>query len=251
MKKIFALFLAFGMLFVLAACGGKAASEAPEESKAVVGGEESFADEPSGEAYEITYASALLYTNEIGTVWIQTIIEVTNTGGADLFLSTGAYDLEDAGGNVVESRTQVSCFPDIISPGEKGYYFESSPLYDVDAETEVTVVPYPSVEAAKKPNTRFEVTDFEIKADEMHGLRARGSVENTSDEETTMTYVVCVLYNDEGTPIGLLYTILLETFAPGDKVGFEQLPTLSLPNSVTVDVIADYELYAYPMQMQF
>lgn len=141
MKKITAALLVMVLCLGLAACGGSDNSDASttdtegstSTTETEVPAETSTKDEV---AYEVTYTNARAYENSIGTTWVQTIIEVTNTGSEDLYLNSGSYDLEDAEGNLIASQTLVSVYPQIISSGEKAYYYEETTLdKDVDAET--------------------------------------------------------------------------------------------------------------------
>jgi hypothetical protein len=77
-----------------------------------------------------------------------------------------------------------------------------------------------------------------------------GRVENTSQDDCDMVYIVAILFDANGQPVGTLMTILSDTLKAGDKVGFE-LSTLSLPDDVTLDTVANYEVFAYPYQLQF
>ena len=59
------------------------------------------------------------------------------------------------------------------------------------------------------------------------------------------------IYGDSsGKPIGVVWTILMEDFAPGDKIGFEATAS-SMPPSITIENVENVKSYSYPMQMQF
>ena len=98
MKKL-ALLFALVLTLSLTACGNSeqpTVTSALHESQAQV--TESAAPEseaPDGAAYEISYSNAKVWTNSIGTSWVQTIVEITNTGTTNLYLDSGSYDLED------------------------------------------------------------------------------------------------------------------------------------------------------------
>lgn len=214
------------------------------------GSEPDSAAPASDEAvYETTYSNVRTYTDSIGTVWVQVIVEIENTDNCDLYLSTSACDLEDASGKLVKTMPMVSAFPDVIAPGEKGYLYESTTL-DEAVEGELTLLARPSVEKAKVPNIRLATSEVELVADNYGFLKARGRVENTSDEEQSMVYIVLILKDAENVPIGQMFTILTEDLAVGAKVGFEA-SGMSLPDDVTADAVASFDVYAYPMQMQF
>lgn len=128
MKKYLALLLALSLVFALSACGAESSTDAPDtpapaSSEAPADpapeSEAPEAEKPQGAAYEVTYTNAKVWTNSLGTPWVQTIVEITNTGDTDLYLSSGAYDLEDSSGALVTARTMVSAYPNVIVPGEK------------------------------------------------------------------------------------------------------------------------------------
>lgn len=252
-KRILALMLSATLALSLAACGETGTAE---ESKAPSSPSDTTEDTPTPtpepkdkEAYEITYSNVKTYTNSIGTTYAQVIVEIENTGTTDLYLSTGSYDLEDENGKLVTSNSMVSTYPDVISPGEKAYMYEEDMLDD-PVDGALTVLPRPNIEKAKVDNIRFNATDVEISADQYGYLKAMGRVENTGSEAANMVYIVLILKDNAGTPIGQIFTILTEDLAAGDKIGFEA-SAMSLPKDVTVDSIASYDVYAYPMQMQF
>lgn len=200
--------------------------------------------------YEITYSSAKTYTNSIGTTWVQAIFEVTNTGTGPLYLSAGSYDLEDESGALVASKTMVSVYPDVIDPGEKAYYYEESTLDDVEGGIELTILPRADAKEAKIDNIRFSVSDFSLSEDSFSRIKMMGRVENNSDEVQNMIYIAAILFDSDNKPIGQIFTILSEELAVGDKIGFEG-SAFSLPKDVTMDAVARYEVFAYPLQFQF
>ncbi len=261
MRKIVALVLVSVLLMALCACGASVenvqdASDTTVQNtqKAPIGETVEKTAEPAAapaeaKAYEVTYTKAVAWTNSIGTSWVQVIVEITNTGSCDLYLSSGAYDLEDAGGKLVTSQSYVSMYPDVLAPGEKGYLYDETTL-DAAVDGELKVVARPDVKEATVELIRYAVTDAELKDGSYGGLKLLGRVENTSSAAADMVYVVAFLYDDNGVCIGQIFTILTDELAAGAKVGFE-MSDFSLPDSVTLDSVASYVIYAYPMQMQF
>jgi hypothetical protein len=256
MKKAVIFVLILGIVLSLAACGSSPATEEPAAPGASPEGgatkvETTAPATPAAEpAYTVTYQKATTYTNSIGTTWVQCIAEIENTGSVPLYLSSGSYDLEDSDGNLVASQTLVSEYPVVLDVGEKGYMYDEDILEDVEGGTELTLVPRISAEAAKIDLVRLNVTDVQISDDKYGGVKALGRVENTTTEEQDMVYVAIVLFDAAGTPIGLLFTILMDPLKAGDKIGFEA-STLSVPDSLAAASVASYTTYAYPMQMQF
>ncbi|MBO5036860.1 MAG: hypothetical protein J6D42_07265 [Clostridia bacterium] len=201
-------------------------------------------------SYEITDCRARTWTNSIGSVWLQTIVEITNTGTTNLYLSSGAYDLEDNLGNLITSRTMVSAYPNVLAPGEKGYMYDEATL-DENYDGELTVLPREDIEESRVDLIRFTVTDTKISNDKYGRLKMVGRVENSSKEEQTgMIYIVAFLYDNTGSFVGQMSTILTEDLAVGDKIGFE-MSEFSLPDDITAEIVTDYVIYAYPLQYQF
>lgn len=265
MKKKTAILLAAVMLCTLAACGSsgnsadETAADAPPESTAAES-EPAAEDEPAAvetpaepaeeAAWEVTYQNARTYVNSIGTTWVQSIVEITNIGSKDLYLSAGAYDLEDADGSLVTARTMVSEYPNVLAPGEKGYMYEETTLDEYSGDGELTILPRPDVKEATVDLIRYDVSEVSV-ADGGYGdVSVTGRVENTTDEAGSMVYVTAFFYDANGVPIGSAFTILTEELPAGGKIGFK-LSGFALPDDVTADVIADTVVYAYPLQMQF
>lgn len=219
-----------------------APSATPEASEAPA--QESVTD------YQITYQNAVCWVNSIGTVWVQVIAEITNTGTAPLYLSSGSYDLEDAAGNLIASERLVSEYPDVILPGEKGYLYDETTLDKLSEPIELVFIPRVSVEKAKIPQISLPVSDVEISDGKYGKIDVMGRIENNTTEAQSMVYIVAVMYDAEGLPICLAFTILTDDLAVGDLIGFE-FSTFSLPKSVTADSVASYAVFAYPLQYQF
>ena len=202
------------------------------------------------EAYEITYAKATTWVDILGTVWVQGLVEVTNTGTEPLYLNPGAFDLEDSDGRLVKSVSLVSAFPDVIASGEKAYYYEETVL-EIDKAIDLVILPRVSVEKAKVDLIRFDITDLELSDGSFGGgLTARGRIENATDEKHDLIYVAVVLFDGSNTPIGLLFTIIMEDLNPGDRIGFE-MSEFSMLRDISVNDVHSYIAYGYPLQWQF
>jgi len=254
MKKFLSVLLLLSLLISLCACGSESVSTLAESVAAQPSKVETEATaEPivpaEAKAYEISDCRAKAYTDSIGTQWVQTIIEISNTGSSNLYLGSANYDLEDANGKLIASKSFVSAYPSVIAPGEKGYIYDETTLEEA-VEGELTVLPRENVEKAKVDLIRFPVTDAELSDSPYGGVKILGRVENTSAEAQSFVYIAAFLYDADGKCIGQVFTILSDELAPGAKVGFE-MSGFSLPDDVTADTVADFVIYAYPTQIQF
>ena len=252
MKKALLIILALCMILAMSACfvppvgGGMGSSnesdnESTNETKAT---EATTTSDP----YKITYSSAKTYRSDTSTTWVQAIAEIENTGSYNLYLRTGKCDIEDSEGNLVASR-DMSVYPQIIAPGEKAVYYDEYVIDSLPEPAELKIVPRPDVVKSLTKHVTYSVTDISI-ADYIYGgIKVVGRMENTSKYEESMIYVAVTLYNEASEPIGLVYTILYDKIAPGEKVGFEAA-NASLPDEVTADSVASYTAVAYPYQFQ-
>lgn len=250
-KRLVPLVAVFMLILPLAACAKKgtpAGTTVVNPGKN--GGAEATTAAREETAYQVSYSVAKTYKDSIGSVWVQYIIEITNTGKSDLYLSEGACDLEDATGKLVASETLISVYPQVISSGEKAYYYGETILEGMTEAAALTVKARPAVEKATVKKQELAVSDVEIQENEITGIKALGRVENTTGAEATMTYVAVVLFDAQDKPIGLLYTILTETLAAGDKIGFEAAG-FALPDEVTKSAIASQKAVAFNYQYQF
>jgi hypothetical protein len=186
----------------------------------------------------------------LGTVWVQSIIEIKNTGTSSLYLSSGAYDLEDEDGNLIKSSSLVSVYPDVIDPGEKAYYYEETTIGELDDVMDLKILPRPDVKKAKIDHLRFALSDIALTDDQYGGIKIRGRVENTTDESHNLVYIVAILFDSNKIPIGRIFTIIMEDIPPGDKIGFEA-SSFSMPSDITTADVDSYEVFSYPTQFQF
>lgn len=227
------------------------AEEIKEEAIETVETEEAAEPEPSketaGPAWEVTDTRSTTWTDSIGSVWVQVIIEITNTGEVPLYLSSGGYDLETSDGALFDTESLVSVYPTVLEPGEKGYYREETTL-DEAPDGDLTVIPHPDIKAAKIETIRFPVSDESIKPDDFNGLKMQGRVTNDSDEDESLLTVAAILYDADGRCIGVLNGY--SDVPAGETMGFS-ISSMNLPEAVTPDAVASYTIYAYPLQMQF
>lgn len=202
-----------------------------------------------GAAWETGEGKVLVSEDSIGSVWAQIAVPVENTGSVNLYLESGTMDLEDADGHLVESLSMVSVYPQVLKPGETGWYFEESTL-DEKPSSDLKVVPHVDVEEATVDCIRYETSDVTISDEEYGGIKVTGRVENTTDEDGSMVEVVVFLYDENGDFIGNIYTYLDGDLAAGDKIGFSASSFADVADLTAADV-ADYKVYAYPTQFQF
>lgn len=200
--------------------------------------------------YEITYKNVESWINSIGTTWVQVIAEIKNTGTVPIYLSSSSYDLEDSTGNLIASKSLISTYPNVIKPGEKGYMYDESTL-EKAVEGNLNVIPRINAKKAIVPCIRYDASEISINDTTYNGPKMIGRIQNTTTKnEDGLIYVVGILYNADGNPIGVVFDIITDDLPAGNKIGFEAT-SLNMPKTVTTNTINSYQIYAYPQQYQF
>lgn len=227
------------------------AEEGSEDSEAAAEDGKKPAQETGSEgaAWEIGDGQVVIGEDSIDSVWVQVAVPVKNTGSVNLYLESGTIDLEDADGHLVESFSLVPVYPQVLKPGETGWYYEERTL-DEKPSSDLKAVPHVDVEEASVNCIRYEVSDVTISDEDFGDLKVTGRVENTTEEEGSMVEVAIFLYDDEENFIGRINTYLDENLAAGDKIGFSATSFVNIQDLTAAD-IAEYKVYAYPTQFQF
>ena len=257
-KWWFWLIIAVVVIGIIAASGGsKDKKDGSDDSKAAAdatdgNGEpvsDTGADDKSGaEAYEIGEGEVRLWTNSIGTQWLSAAVPVKNTGEADLYLSSGTLDIENAEGKLIKTLEYVSVYPQVLKPGETAYYYEETTLDEATDGAGFKIVPHLNVSKSKVACIRFTVSEVEIKDETYGGAKVIGRVENTSNETQKLVYVAVNLYDKDGKLLAQQMTTISQDLAAGEKIGFE---ASNLGFDFNAADVARYEIYAYPHQYQF
>lgn len=242
MNKLLKLLLAAGMSFNLMGCASGVMKDNVAE---VVEKKEKTKDLD----WKVGDAYAKTWVNSIGTTWVQIVCPITNTGKKNIYLSAATMDLEDMDGKLVDSKSLVSAFPDVLKPGETGYYYEETTLND-GMPTELKVLPHVNAKESKVDCIRLETSEINITDDQFGGVKITGRVENTTDEAQDLVYVVAFLFDANNQLLCSPFTILSDEIAEGDKIGFS-ITSLASPDWVTAGAVDHYEIYAYPSQFNF
>lgn len=201
--------------------------------------------------YEITYSNAVAEKNSIGTIYTFAIVEVTNTGTCDLYLSSGKFDFEDKSGNLLASKSYISVFPEVISPGEKAYYYESTIIDGIEAGEELTVIPTVDIEKAKVSKKEYPVTDVKFSDSGWSIGHFLGRVENNTSDDISYVSIDVVLFDKNNHPLGVASTYITDKIASNSKSGFDFTLYGDLPFSTKFEDIASYKIIAYKSQYQF
>ena len=203
--------------------------------------------------YEVTDSKFEYYTNSIGRVEYYGLVEVTNTGNCNLYLSKAIFDLEDDDGHLLQSDDFISNAPSVIKPGEKGYFYNGlgSNLIDesVSLDKGVNLVPQITVKKATGEPERYEVTDTDLKEGTLGSPTVTGRLINDTSEEISYIYINVIFYDSNWKVLAVSGTSLTEVPANG-KQSFECSSVFGNDN-VKMSDIANYEVIAEATYMQF
>lgn len=243
MKRM--LCLAFAALLLLTGCAGSvdnqesATARTPEPTQEV---EETVGSIALGEAKVKTFK------NSIGTVWVQVIASIENTGNCNVYLSNCKADLESSDGTLLDTIT-LEPYPQIIAPGETAYYYRETTL-DISEPENINADVRPDAYEADVDQILFRVSDVALSEDDYRDIKVVGRVENETADDYSFVYVVVVLRDASGDPVGIIYTILDEDLPAGEKIGWKASEYV-LPDDISMDIVESWDVYAYPYQFQF
>ena len=199
--------------------------------------------------YVITYQYFNVY-QEYSYVKYQAIIEIQNTSTGNLYLSNGTFDIYDAAGNIVASDDfDVYNVPDVIAPGEKGYFYTHSGILDNLPMGQYTMIPTLVVEYTTLPVVRFPVANVSIQDAQFYDFKTVGIVGNPTTEDEGYMYINAIYYNAANIPIYIDGTSITDVLA-GQVKGFE-ISAFLLPDYISKNDIARVEVIAEPTQYQW
>lgn len=199
--------------------------------------------------YVVTYQYFNVF-EDYGNTEYQAIIEIQNTSAGNLYLADATFDIYNTSGQIVASETLISSDPDVIAPGEKGYFYSNGGYLDDVPMGEYVMRPTLKVEPSSLPATRYPVSNTTIKTLSFgDNITVVGNITNNTSEEESILWIVLVLYNSNNVPIGVCGTNILN-LQPGSTMGFE-IEGWHLPEYVTLNDVTRYEVIAAPYQFQF
>lgn len=259
MASIFAVVLVLGLVGTVLGGGddkGVGKVNTPQQSPSATV-EPSKAGTPSNaesESWKITYQNSIIYRNSIGEIALYAIVEVENTGGVNLYLDDASFDFEDESGKLLATySTLISSDPEIIAPGEKGYFYcNMAPLSgNIDENTEYVFNPSLKIEKSRNEIVRYNISDLSIsEGDFMSPFNIIGRVENNTGEDDGLVWVACIAYRADGTPIAACGTNVTDLQA-GQKASFNLKAVDLMSLDISLSDVADYKVYACKTQYQF
>lgn len=204
-----------------------------------------------GTAYEITDVFFEHGENSIGEDSYTGIVEITNTGSTNLYLKDCTFDFEDDSGHLLQTDdTMISSCPDIIAPGEKGYFYNSlggSINKNISLENGLNFKPNVEVVKANGRPVDYDIFDLSI-VDDDFGPKITGLIKNNSDKEDSV-YVQVLFYDSDNRVIAIEGTNVYDLGA-GQQKSFD-VSGIMLPDSIKNGNYSDYKVLARAHYYQF
>lgn len=230
---------------------GDKATEATEEKETTEATTEAKAE------YEITKTAFYHSESGIGKEKYTGILEIKNTGSSYLYLKDCKFDFEDDDGHLLETDKLVVGAPNVIAPGECGYFYSDGFLDgNTSLENGINLVPNFTVDVCKKGKdavVEYEVSDLDIRDDDYGmGVRVTGRVTNGTSEDTNSldVMIIAVFYDSDGEIIeaGCIYA---DAMSAGGTTSFEYTTLTSGNDDLSTETVADYKVYARKSYLQF
>ncbi len=210
-------------------------------------------EEEGYSSYAVTYQGYTLYEDYSGDVRDYIIIEVENTGTTDLYLDSASFSFEDADGNLlgVESGL-ISSDPEIIAPGEKGYFYQNmgSPTGNLDVDEEYTLVADLTIKVAANKIVRYEISDTSISEGSTGPVDVIGRITNSTDEDDSLVWIAVILYDENDIPLGVCGTNITDLSA-GQTQTFSLSSVYLSHLDISLEDVDHYQLYACKTQYQW
>ncbi len=222
--------------------GGKGAtgSESKEETKTM--------------SYEISDVVFVQKEDGLGDKYFYGIVEITNTGDCGIYMKDCSFDLEDDDGHLLQTEKYTSHCPDVIAPGQKGYFYNGYGSIDdsVSLDNGIRLVPNVNlIEATgsdEEMYSEYEVTDTDLREGDYWGPKVTGRVTNNLSEGETLVNVYVIFYDNDGKVLSIGGTYI-DDLPAGSTQSFEYEGMFS--SSVDFDDIADYTVICRPEYHQY
>jgi hypothetical protein len=189
--------------------------------------EQTSAAPATGSNVGITQTFFQPWDSGFGSVNFNIVIEVKNTGGKPANIHSGDQSLTilATDGTVLATGTFDQEFPQILAPGEFGYYIVQGQF---DQGTKLTDVgklqPSLSFSDSDKPAPpAWQFSSVKVDAaDYTGGIQVSGIVKNTDTVDATMGMVAVVLFDANGKILGAVYdNVSVMNLRAGQSKGFK------------------------------
>lgn len=190
------------------------------------------------------------YSTSYGTTSYFAYVAIKNTGKTYLYLKDAIFDFEDDDGHLLETEKYISTTPDVIAPGETGYFYNNSSLDDsVSLDNGLNFVPNVTVvEATSTLPIECVVSDISVR-DGTYNVSTLGRITNPTNKDCSYMYATVIYYNSSGAVIGITGTSVLGLEA-GKTTSFE-ISGINLSRKISAEEVAHYRIIAQDYYYQY
>lgn len=196
--------------------------------------------------YKVIGNRVQVYQVSSGTIWALAIITVENTGSENLYLDYGTVTLTDKSGKQVGVMGSVSAYPQVIAPGEVGYYCDNIAL-DIANKDPLTATLDAQMLPTDKEALRYEFSDLSLTDTSFGGMLLEGNVTNNTDATGDLVCVCAILYDEAQYPIGFISGYLDGLLESGGSEYFAY-ESFMLPEGLKADFVHSYNLFGFPLE---
>lgn len=193
------------------------------------------------------------YGDNTGDVHYWFMQEITNNGGTPLYLKDCPIDIVDNNGHLIDTEDFILSCPDVIYPGEKGYFYNgigSLTLNEsVRSAGSLNVIPHIDVVESDENPAEYEVSDTSLTKDTLGLPSVIGRVTNRTGEDDSLLYLNVIFYNRNGDVVFISGVNVMDLYA-GTTKSFE-CSAMGIPDDVNYEDIANYKVIARKSHFQF
>ncbi|MEE0808624.1 MAG: zinc ribbon domain-containing protein [Acutalibacteraceae bacterium] len=171
--------------------------------------------------------------------------EITNMGDTNLYLKSAVFDIQDKNGHLLQTEDFISSCPDIIQPGEKGYFYDYISFDEnVTIDNNSELVPKFEILKANGNVENYKVTDISLNLDSVTGNpKVMGRITNNySNESDALMYIQTVYYDKNGRVIYIDGTTFGKEIKPNETVSFDS--TAYVKKYIDTSKIETYNIIA-------
>jgi len=227
-------------------------------------------------AYETSYSKVKTLQDINGKVYAQSIVGITNTGTCSIDLGVNRYDLEDVNGELISSENSINSYPNIIEPGETGYYYDILHVKNLQIPQELNIVlnhewtnddrtVHTAIKETKEKRRNFNIVKIKHYVSENDkSIDLKCTVSTIYEREIHTPFVTAIFFDENENPITIMRShscyydnhdlCKLKPYPNKDKqvemeymLKIDMLPDRAtmVPNDVIIDANTEYIIYAY------
>jgi hypothetical protein len=181
----------------------------------------------AGSKVGITQTLFQPWNSGFGAINYNIVIEVQNTGGQPANIHSGdqSFTVLATDGTVLSTGSFTYSFPEIVGPGEFGYYIAQGAFDDGTKMADVSKL-QPSLSSSdsdKPAPANWEFSSIKVSAaDYTGGAQVSGMVKNTDAADANLGMVGVILFDAEGKILGAVYdNVGLMQLRAGQSKGFK------------------------------